>query len=68
MLAINQPQATANELMQLWEQDGIKATRRLTIHTDTEYVALLERVRLLEQENAVLQRQVQLLQDLAVLD
>ena len=68
MLAINQPQATANELMQLWEQDGIKATRRLTIHTDTEYVALLERVRLLEQENAVLQRQVQLLQELAVLD
>ena len=68
MLAINQPQATANELMQLWEQDGIKATRRLTIHTDTEYMALLERVRLLEQENAVLQRQVQLLQDLALLD
>ena len=68
MLAINQPQATAKELMRLWEQDGIKATRRFTIHTDAEYVALLERVRLLEQENAVLQRQVQLLQDLAVLD
>ncbi len=68
MLAINQSQATAKELMQLWERDGIKATRRLTIHTDNEYAAMLERVRLLEQENAVLQRQVQLLQDLAILD
>lgn len=68
MLAINPSHATAKDLMRLWEQDGIKATRGCTTHTDTEYMALLERVRLLEQENSVLQRQVQLLQDLAVLD
>jgi hypothetical protein len=68
MLAINQPQATANELMRLWEQDGLQAVRGRPLCTDVEYSALLERVRLLEQENAVLQRQVQLLQDLAVLD
>jgi len=68
MFAMNQSHATAQELMQLWEQDGIKAARGRIIRTDTEYTALLERVRLLEQENAVLQRQVQLLQELAVLD
>jgi len=68
MLAINQPQATANELMRLWEQDGLQAVRGHSLRTDIEYSALLERVRLLEQENAVLQRQVQLLQELAVLD
>ena len=68
MLATNQSRATAKELMRLWEQDSIKTTRGRTTCTDAEYTALLERVRLLEQENAVLQRQVQLLQDLAVLD
>ena len=68
MLAINPSRATAKELMRLGEQDSIKTTRGRTTRTDAEYTALLERVRLLEQENAVLQRQVQLLQDLAVLD
>jgi hypothetical protein len=68
MLTINQTRATAKDLMQLWEQDGVKAARERTPHTDVEYSALLERIRLLEQENAVLQRQVQLLQNLAVLD
>ncbi len=68
MLAINQPQATANELMRLWEQDGLQAVRGRPLRTDIEYSALLERVRLIEQENAVLQRQVQLFRDLAALD
>jgi hypothetical protein len=68
MLAINQSQATAKELMRLWEQDGLQAVQGRPLRTDVEYSALLERVRLLEQENAVLQRQVLLLQDLAVLD
>ena len=68
MLATSQPQATANELMRLWEQDGLQAVRGRPLRTDVEYSALLERVRLLEQENAVLQRQVQLFRDLAALD
>ena len=68
MLATSQPQATANELMRLWEQDGLQAVRGRPLRTDIEYSALLERVRLLEQENAVLQRQVQLFRDLAALD
>jgi hypothetical protein len=68
MLATSQPQATANELMRLWEQDGLQAVRGRPLRTDIEYSALLERVQLLEQENAVLQRQVQLFRDLAALD
>ena len=68
MLATSQPQATANELMRLWEQDGLQAMRGRPLRTEVEYSALLERVRLLEQENVVLQRQVQLFRDLAALD
>jgi hypothetical protein len=68
MLATGQPQATANELMRLWEQDGLQTVRGRPLRTDIEYSALLERVHLLEQENAVLQRQVQLFRDLAALD
>jgi len=68
MLATSQPQATANELMRLWEQDGLQAMHGRPLRTEVEYSALLERVRLLEQENVVLQRQVQLFRDLAALD
>jgi hypothetical protein len=68
MLATSQPQATANELMRLWEQDGLQAVCGRPLRADIEYSALLERVQLLEQENAVLQRQVQLFRDLAALD
>ncbi len=68
MLAIQQPPATVQDLMRLLEHDSLRAVPGRTSRLPADYAALLERVRLLEEENAVLQRQVQLFQELAVLD
>ncbi len=68
MLTVAQSPATVDDLARLWEHDQIKSVRARATRPDPEYMALLERLQLLEQENAVLQRQVQLLSDLAVMD
>ena len=68
MLTIARSPSTVDDLVRLWEHDQVKYARTRVTRPDPEYLALSERIRLLEQENAVLQRQVQLLSDLAILD
>jgi hypothetical protein len=68
MLTVARSPATVDDLARLWEHDHAKPNRAYVTRPDPEYSALLERIRLLEQENSILQRQVQLLSDLAVMD
>jgi len=68
MLTLFQSSPSVDELARLWVQDQARTGPIRPVQSDLDPAALVERIRLLEQENSILQRQVRLLSDLAVMD